>query len=169
MDCAVAEVDITHELQAYADLPRFPDGRIDFSGADQAPVLSCFVSYRGKVLLLKRSARVRGYQGKWGTVAGYIDEPLSLEQKAIKELRQETGITPDQVERFVVGEPYDFKDESFAHAWRIFPMLAVLKSPVEVTIDWEHTDYKWVEPLRLTEYDTVPRLAESLQRALRAL
>jgi 8-oxo-dGTP pyrophosphatase MutT (NUDIX family) len=165
----VADFDIARELQAYAELPRFPDGRIDFSGADQAPVLSCFVSYRGKILLLKRSARVRGYQGKWGTVAGYLDEPLSLEEKAGKELRQETGITRDQVERFVIGEPYTFKDDAFAHTWHIFPMLAVLKVPVEVAIDWEHTDYKWVEPLRLTEYDTVPRLAESLQRALRAL
>jgi len=161
--------DIARELQAYAGLPRFPDGRIDYSHADKAPVLSCFVIYRGKVLLLKRSAKVRGYQGKWGTVAGYLDEPISLEEKACKELRQETGITRDQVERFAIGEPYDFEDAEIGRTWCIYPMLAVLKVPADVEIDWEHTDYKWIEPLRLAEYDTVPRLAESLQRALRAL
>lgn len=165
----MSAIDIQRELEAYAALPRLPDGRIDFSGADKAPIISCFVTFRGKVLLLKRSAKVRSYQGKWCGVAGFMDEPTSIEAKAYKEIRQETGITAEQIERLAVGEPYEFVDETLGRVWRVYPMLAVLKGPADVAIDWEHTDYKWVEPLRLAEYDSVPRLADSLQRALRAL
>ena len=40
-------------------LPKFPDGRIDYSSSDIAPVITVFVKHKDKILLLKRSDKVR--------------------------------------------------------------------------------------------------------------
>lgn len=62
-------------------LPHFPDGRIDYSHASKAPVVIIFVKHKGKILLLKRSSKVRAYKGKWQVVAGYLDEVKPLREK----------------------------------------------------------------------------------------
>lgn len=161
-------MDIAALLAEYANLPRLADGRIDYAQADKAPVLSCFITYQGKILLLKRSCKVRAYQGKWCTVAGYMDEVKPLQDKALQELKSELGIKPEYIAKLALGEPYEFQDMELRKTWNIHPMLVVLKQPIEVNIDWEHADFEWINPARLAEYDTVPMLAESLRRALAA-
>ena len=42
-------------LKEFDRLPKFPDGRIDYSNSDKAPVLTCFVRFEDEILLLKRS------------------------------------------------------------------------------------------------------------------
>lgn len=80
-------------LKRYNNLPRFSDGRIDYSKSKSAPVLTCFITFKGKILLLKRSNSVSTYKCKWNTVAGYIDEPKPLQEKILEEVLEETGIT----------------------------------------------------------------------------
>ena len=65
-------------------LPKFPDGRIDYSNSDTALVITVFIKNKDKILLLKRSSKVSTYQGKWNTVAGYIDEPKPIREKITK-------------------------------------------------------------------------------------
>ena len=161
-------MDILATLKEFEHLPHFPDGRIDYSHADKAPVLTCFVAYQGKILLLKRSCKVRAYQGKWCAVAGYLDEAKPLQAKALQELKEELGIKPENIASFALGAAYEFHDAQLNKTWLIHPMLAVLKQPIQVDIDWEHADFEWIAPARLAEYDTVPMLAESLKRALAA-
>lgn len=156
-------------LQPFLNLPRLADGRINYAESDSAPVLVCFVSYQGKIVLLKRSAQVRAYRGKWCTVAGYIDEARPLSEKAASEMEQELKIKADDIAQFVFGEPYQFRDPELNILWCIHPMLALLKHPVQVAIDWEHADFEWIDPARLGDYDTVPKLDESLRRALAAV
>jgi ADP-ribose pyrophosphatase YjhB (NUDIX family) len=73
-------------------LPSFPDGRINYKDSDLAPVLTVFISFGAKILLLKRSKKVNTYQGKWNTVAGYIDQIRPLKEKVLEELREELSI-----------------------------------------------------------------------------
>ena len=161
-------MDIAAILKDFAHLPRLPSGRIDYSHADKAPVLVCFVTYQGKILLLKRSCKVRAYQGKWCTVAGYLDEAKPLPEKALQEIKEELGIKPEWITQFASGEPYEFQDTQINKTWYVYPMRVVLKQPIPINIDWEHADFEWIDPARLVEYDTVPMLAESLKRALAA-
>ena len=37
-------------------------------------VVTCFLMHQGKLLVLRRSAKVRTYQGKWAGVSGYIED-----------------------------------------------------------------------------------------------
>lgn len=161
--------DIAAILEEFAQgLPRLPGGRVDYSSARRVPVLVCFVEAGGKILLLKRSSKVRSYPGKWGAVAGCIDRNLPLEELACAELRAELALPAESVASLALGEPYEYTDPLLARTWCIHPLLARLSGTPRIEIDWEHTDFEWIEPQRLAEYDTVPMLEESLRRAIRA-
>jgi len=122
-------------LKEFDGLPKFPDGRIDYSNSDKAPVLTCFVRFEDKILLLKRSDRVSTSQGKWHTVAGYIDEPKPIRQKALEELEEELDIHREDVSGFTAGEPYEFFDAGAKKSWIVHPVLVELKKKPEVTLD----------------------------------
>jgi 8-oxo-dGTP pyrophosphatase MutT (NUDIX family) len=154
-------------LQTFSDeLPRLPDGRIDYSHSSKAPVLTVFVFYDQSLLLLKRSDLVRTYKGKWNTVAGYIDEMKPLKTKIHEELREEIGILPSSIHSYFFGEPYTFSDNDQGFTWIVHPIKIILNHRPSITIDWEHTEFTWIRPQHIDNYDTVPRLKESLQRIL---
>ncbi len=147
-------------------LPRFPDGRIDYSHSEVALVVTCFVTFQDKILLLKRSDKVRTYRGKWNTVAGYIDEPKPLREKALQELSEELGISAEDIESITFGQPFEFHDLAIKKTWRVHPVLAALKRWVEIKLDWEHDDSRWILPDEIKNFDIVPRLEDSLQKVL---
>jgi 8-oxo-dGTP pyrophosphatase MutT (NUDIX family) len=149
-----------------AKLPRSADGRIDYSHADRALVLTCFVRFEGKILLLKRSEQVRTYRGKWHAVAGYIDEPKPVREKALEELKEELGVRAEQVSDLRLGAPFEFTDLASRKSWIVYPVLAELKEKPQVRLDWEHVEFRWVLPEEIRNYATVPRLDESLRRVL---
>ena len=148
------------------DLPKFEDGRINYSDAKQAPVLTCFVKYNEEILLLKRSDKVRTYQGMWTSVAGYLDELIPLEEKALEELKEELGIKKDLIKEIKLGKAYKFKDEKIDKTWFIFPVLIELNKRPNIQSDWEHTEYRWIDPKDLDGFNIVPNLDKSLKNAL---
>jgi len=147
-------------------LPKFSDGRIDYSASDKAPVLTCFVKYRDKILLLKRSGKVRAYQGLWNTVAGYLDEIKTIKDKAHEELNEELGINKENILKTKLSDPYEFYDKDIQKTWIIFPVLVELKNKPAIKLDWEHVDYKWIKPERVDEYNIVPNLDITLEKVL---
>lgn len=146
-----------------ATLPRFSDGRIDYHGSDEAPVVSIFVKFGDKILLLKRSDKVLTYKGKWNTVAGYLDELRPLREKVLEELREEIGLKEDRIVSIKLRNPYTFRDRGMT--WIVHPALVEIKSP-EIRLDWEHTQYLWVRPEEMKNYDVVPELEKGLKIAL---
>jgi len=148
-------------------LPKFPDGRIDYSKSDTAPVITIFVKYEDRILLLKRSDKVRTYQGKWNTVAGYLDELRPVREKILEEVKEELGIIEDNILSIRLGEPYEFTDEKANKTWIVHPVLVELKNEPEINLDWEHTEYKWIRPEELKNFDTVPKLGKSLENAFK--
>lgn len=131
-------------------LPHFQDGRIDYSNADRAPVVVVFLRYEDEILLLKRSEKVNTRKGGWGVVAGYLDELEPVIQKALKEVREETGITEKEISSIYEGKVYDFEHDGvrfFSH-----PVLMNLKKKPYVQLSWEHTDYKWTNIENVKEY-----------------
>lgn len=67
------------------------------------------------------------------------------------------------------GKPYAFGDYELNREWTIHPFLFQLRHSSfahKIRIDWEHTDYQWIDPLTIPEDDVriVPRMAESLRR-----
>ena len=148
------------------ELPAFPDGRIDYSNSKTAIVVTIFIKYNDKILLLKRSDKVSTYRGKWNTVAGYIDEVKPVEEKIYEELREELGIEKENIERLKLKDPFSFKDDEINRTWIINPAVVELNKKPDIKLDWEHVEYKWINPRDIDSYDTVPNLKESLKRGL---
>lgn len=149
-------------------LPHFSDGRIDYSQSDIAPVLTVFVTYKEKFLLLKRSTNVCTYQKKWNTVAGYLDNPKqTLFEKILEELNEELSITKDHISSYSFGQKYTFTDETNNKTWIVHPTLVTLSKKPTITLNSEHTKYTWISPNEINEFDTVPNLKKSMKRAVR--
>ena len=151
-------------IESYAKrLPQFKDGRIDYSSSNEAVVLTVFVVFNGKLLLLKRSNKVRTYQGKWNTVAGYLDNThQTLKEKIQEELREETGISPAIIQDYVYGSYYKFMDINSKKTWIVFPAKVIVTKKPSIQLDWEHTAFRWIKPKDITDFETVPNLEKSL-------
>lgn len=147
-------------------LPKFSDGRIDYSNSDAAPVVTVFIKYNGRILLLKRSDKVRTYRGRWNTVAGYLDELKSVREKVLEEMREEVGVKENNILSIYYGEPYKFTDSKINKTWIVHPVLVELRGEPDLMLDWEHTEYKWIRPEEIKQFDIIPRLEKSLKRIL---
>jgi len=148
-------------------LPKFKDGRINFANSDIAPVITVFIKYKDRILLLKRSEKVLTYKGKWNSVTGYLDEIKPIREKVAGEVEEELGIKKNNISSILIGESYEFKDNEINKTWIVFPVLVELENEPEVKLDWEHTEYKWIKPEELENFDVVPNLKESLKRVVK--
>ena len=162
----IKERKILDTIEKFAKkLPKFSDGRINYSNSNTAPVIVIFIKYKDKIILLKRSNKVLTYQGKWNTVAGYLDEIKPINKKILEELREEVKIQKNNISSIYLGEPYILKDTKveMGKTWIIHPALAELKTQPEIKLDWEHTKYQWIKPEELKNFDTIPHLEKSLK------
>jgi len=129
--------------------------------------VTVFIKYRSQILLLKRSDKVRTYQGKWCPVTGYLEELKPIRKKALEEVQEETGISGKSIASIHIGKPYEFKDPKLGVTWIDHPVLLELKKKPDIELDWEHTEYRWINPEELDNFDTVPELHKTLENALR--
>ena len=161
----VDSADVKQLLSRFEDLPRFQDGRIDYTHADSAAVVNCFVMHDGRLLLLKRSDQVMVYPGKWNVVGGFLDEAVSVKQKVCEELSEELGIEKASIDRVEEHEMFEYGDRTASRTWFIFPTVVTLNSP-DITLDWEHTEYRWIQPGEISKFDIVPGLDRLAARVL---
>jgi len=145
-----------------AALPHFEDGRINYRGAESAPVLQAFVLAEGELLLLRRSEKM-SYGGKWHGVAGFLDEVRPLQEKVFEELREELGVLPEHVAGMRAGDPAREQDQILLI---VHPVLVEMRRKVPITLDWEHSEHRWIRPEDITAFDTVPNDDKMLARAL---
>jgi len=131
---------------------------------ERRDVVTVFLRHGGRILLLRRSRKVGTYPGKWAGVSGYLEAaPLA---QAHTEIREETSLSPGDLEGVRAGDPLEVVDAENGRAWRIYPFLADIKCPEKIRLDWENAEARWVLPEEVERLDTVPALAETLRRVL---
>lgn len=134
---------------------------MDRTPADHTPVVTVFLRNRGEVLLLERSDEVGSYPGRWGGVAGHVED--TPEASARRELREETGLSDDAVTFARAGEPFVVDDGTEGAPWRVHPFLFDAHQR-EVEPNWETRQVEWVAPPAIRERETVPELWTSYDR-----
>lgn len=127
------------------------------------PVVTAFLVHKGKVLLLRRSRRVRTFPGKWAGVSGSIPPGTSPLAQAYQEIMEETGITPEGLTLCAHGTPLLVRDDE-AREWLVHPFAFCVHDPSAIRLDWEHTDMRWMEPEAMRTLPTVPGLWEAWDR-----
>ncbi|ELR09029.1 hypothetical protein GMDG_00647 [Pseudogymnoascus destructans 20631-21] len=81
--------------------------------------------------------------------------------------RRRNPTHPPSISLLRRGRPFTLRDETINTDWTIHPFAFLLASPsTPITIDFEHTEYTFVTPSQLSEYDTVPALADTTLRVL---
>lgn len=134
-------------------------GNVTLSDVTGRRVVNCIVKSGEKFLLLKRSDRVGSFQGKWAAVSGYVEEGESPEITAYRELKEEISLSEPLLLK--KGDPVVTRKGTTA--WISYPFLFDVHGGKEdISLDWEHTEYRWVLPQEMGEFETVPGLLGSL-------
>ena len=126
-------------------------------------VVTCFLKHGNTVLILKRSSKVKTYKENWAGISGYIEKGEKPIMTARKEIIEETGLKPSEFKLLHKGKSIKITSTYLGEqlTWKIHPFLFETKTQ-EISIDWEHTDYKWIKPEEIHNYTTVPKLKEAL-------
>ncbi|MEM5872054.1 MAG: NUDIX pyrophosphatase [Candidatus Aenigmatarchaeota archaeon] len=128
-------------------------------------VVVCFLKFKDKILLVKRSDKVSTYPMLWGTIAGGIEENEKPLERAKKEIEEETGLKRSDMKLLKKGKPFVYIDRNIKIKWIIHPFLFEIRTD-KIKLDWEHESMQWIRPENLKRYKTVPKLDESLRRVL---
>ncbi|MEM6903754.1 MAG: NUDIX domain-containing protein, partial [Pseudomonadota bacterium] len=92
-----------------------------------------------QVLLLKRA---QSLAGTWCYIAGAIEDGEAAWQTGLRELREETGLTP---QRYYSGDICEQFYEARRDAITMAPVfVAVIDPSAQATINAEHSAYRWV-------------------------
>lgn len=137
-------------------------GQTDYTHARWAPVINCVVTYRSKILIVKRSKNMRLYPGLWNGIGGFLDDERSLEEKVRDELREELGLRAKDIVSIKLGQIFDADDPKLKRTWVIHPALVKVRTN-KIRLDWEAEEYRWVVPEEIENYELVP----SFRRVLR--
>ncbi|MDX8350330.1 NUDIX domain-containing protein [Cognatiyoonia sp. IB215446] len=97
------------------------------------------VAGEAEVLLLQRSATL---MGEWCQITGTIEAEETAWQAALREMREETGLTPL---RFYSADICEQFYEPHRNAITLVPVfVAFVDYDVEIVLNPEHSGYKWV-------------------------
>ena len=129
-------------------------------------IVTSFVTNQKKILIVKRSERVRSMKGLWGAISGIIEgNELPLDRAKI-EIFEEVGIKSESIELLKAGKDIMVSSPQYPnHEWHIFPFL-FKTNIVNITLNWENSSYRWINPNEINQYSTVPNLDEVLLHLL---
>lgn len=129
-------------------------------------MVSCFLESDGEILILRRSGQVGSYQGRWAGVSGYIE--TTADEQALTEIEEETSLSKDDLELIRKGKPLTVKDDKLRVKWVVHPYLFHIKDRDKIKIDWEHKEARWIQPRDIDNFETVPKLKETLARVYKS-
>lgn len=117
-------------------------------------------------LLLLRSKK-KIYANQWRMVGGKVNEAEAYWEGALREVEEELGLTPDTF--WVIPSVNTFYEAKSDQIHQI-PAFAAEISDQEITLDAEHTEFRWVtvdeieEMIAWPEQKRLIRLADQLLR-----
>lgn len=134
-------------------------------------VVTCFLrrvdTEEPRILIVQRSQRVGSYHGHWAGVSGFVEPGVSPEEQAFTEIREETGLQREQVEMLRKGAVVEHIDAALGRHFYIHPFLFKVLTPNAIQTDWEAVAMRWIAPDELKDYETVPKLLEVYDAAVR--
>tara|TARA_Y100000780_G_scaffold170310_1_gene155513 strand:- start:13 stop:417 length:405 start_codon:yes stop_codon:yes gene_type:complete len=129
-------------------------------------IVTSFLKDNEKILLLKRSSKVKSMKCLWAGISGILEKNETPLSRAKIEIFEETGIKEEQIELVNAAKQMKVLSPQYKnHEWNIFPFLFKIENPY-VKLNWENSEFKWIEPTQLINYKTVPDLDKILSNLL---
>ena len=125
-------------------------------------VATAVLTNAGRILLVRRSARMRTMPGLWSCVSGVVEGAEAAVDRALTEIREETGMRAGDVSLVRSGAALLVDDPGGGRpraGWEVHPFLFEAKSR-RVELNWENSAYAWARRAELGRYMTVARLGE---------
>ena len=125
-------------------------------------IVTSFIKNSNKILILKRSNKVRSMKGLWAGVSGIIENNEKPLDRAKIEIFEEIGIKENKikliknVEKVIISSP-----QYENHEWEVFSFLFETKD-VKIKLNWENSEFKWIDKNEMKNYETVPNLDKIL-------
>ena len=125
-------------------------------------IVTSFIKDNEKLLILKRSDKVQSMKGLWAGISGIIEKNEEPLKRAKIEILEEAGIIEDKITLVRSVEEMRINSPQYEnHEWEIFPFLFEAKNPI-IKLNWENSEFKWINKEELENYDTVPSLQKVL-------
>jgi 8-oxo-dGTP pyrophosphatase MutT (NUDIX family) len=125
-------------------------------------IVTSFIKNNNKILILKRSDKVRSMKGLWSGVSGIIENNEEPVDRAKIEILEEVGIGRDKIILLKSMEKMKISSPQYEnHEWMVFPFLFETKE-TNVKLNWENSEFKWIDLNELENYETVPSLDKIL-------
>ena len=121
-------------------------------------------------LLLRRAKEDAILPGLWQGVSGGLEPGESSVAAAARELSEEAGFGPDQIDGFYhLDQVNQFLDPSSGGVLTAIVFAVRVKPGAEPVLSFEHDAMRWVSPGEATELAVWPSYRESIHRILENL
>jgi ADP-ribose pyrophosphatase YjhB (NUDIX family) len=117
------------------------------------PTVDAIITFEGKFLLLKR--KNPPVQGEWWLPGGRVRRGEALEDAVRREVREETGLECQSIRQ--VGVINQIFPE--CHTISVYYLVDVASA--HVTLNEEHSDYRWVSTLPRGSHRYVKTMIET--------
>ena len=126
-------------------------------------IVTSFLKNDDQILILKRSNKVKSMKNLWAGISGIIEkDDLSPLSRAEIEIFEETGIKREQTNLLKESQQMKIISTQYKnHVWNIFPFLFKVENP-EIKLNWENSEFEWINPSNIVNYKTVPSLDKIL-------
>ena len=125
-------------------------------------IITAFIKNNNKILILKRSDKVRSMKGLWSGISGIIENNEIPINRAKIEIFEEVGIKKSKINLVKSIEKIKITSPQYEnHEWEVFPFLFETKES-EIKLNWENSEHKWINVKELKNYETVPSLDKIL-------
>ena len=127
-------------------------------------IVTSFLRNSEKILLLKRSGRVKSMKNLWAGISGIIEDDEKPFSRAKIEIFEEVGIKESEITLIKEGDKLVIESPQYInHQWEVYPFLFSCESR-EIKLNWENSDAKWISVDKLNDFQTVPSLDKVLTR-----
>lgn len=111
----------------------------------------------GNILILKRSSTDQWMPGHYGLPGGKIESGENILNAVCRECKEETNLDINQKDLIFLSKISKNKQHAFYYT---------KKFNGELKLDFEHEDFKWINPRDLSKYKVVPDLPQIISAAL---
>ena len=105
-------------------------------------IVTSFIKNSNKILILKRSNKVRTMRGLWSGVSGIIENNEEPINRAKIEIFEQVGIIEHDIKFLKSIEKIKISSAQYEnHEWEIFPFLFETKQ-TKIKLNWENSEFK---------------------------
>ena len=125
-------------------------------------IVTSFLKHNNKILILKRSQKVKSMKELWAGISGIIENNELPINRAKIEIFEEVGIKQEYITLIKSSNEITVESPQYAnHQWIIFPFLFQTEK-IDIKLNWENSEFRWIDAQQLKNFNTVPNLEKVL-------